>query len=151
MTTEELNGDWRRFPATMEEYENMRDFIMHEAEKAGISVKSQLKLELGIEEAIVNVIKHAYDDPGEVFLRTSKDGDDFIVDMADFGVPFNPLTKDAVPSPDLPLEEREPGGYGILFMKKTFVSLSYAYEPFMDKNANRLRMVFRKDANGHKG
>ena len=144
MTTKTLDGGWHRFPATMEAYEDMRNFIMDEAEQADISVKSQLKLELGVEEAIVNVIKHAYKDPGEVFLRTTKAGNDFIVDMADFGIPFNPLTKDAVPSPDIPLEEREPGGYGLMFMKKAFVNLSYAYEPFLDKNANHLRMVFRK-------
>lgn len=137
-------GAWRRFPATMEAYETIRDFIMDEAEQAGLSVKEQMKLELGMEEAVVNVIKHAYDMPGEVWLKAAKDGDDFIVDMADFGVPFNPLTKDAVPAPDTPLEEREPGGYGIMFMKKSFAKLAYAHEPIMGKDANHLRMIFNK-------
>ena len=55
--------------------------------------------------------------------------------MADFGVPFNPLTKNAVPSPDIPLEERELGGYGIMFMKKAFAKLAYSHEPIMGKDA----------------
>ena len=32
-------GEWRRFPAMMEEYENIRDFVMDEAEKSGLSAK----------------------------------------------------------------------------------------------------------------
>lgn len=142
MAVKETDPGWRKFPATMEEYENIRNFIMEEAEKAGLSVKSQMKLELGAEEAIVNVIRHAYKDPGEVLLHAAQDDKDFIVDMADFGVPFDPLKKDAVPSPDTPIEEREPGGYGIMFMKKTFARLTYTYEPIMGKNANHLRMIF---------
>lgn len=137
-------SEWRRFPATMDEYENIRDFIMEEAEKAGLSAEEQMRLELGMEETVVNVIKYAYDIPGEIWLKVSKDGNEFTVDMADFGIPFNPLTKNAVPSPDIPLEEREPGGYGIMFMKKVFAKLAYSYEPIMGKDANHLRMVFSR-------
>ena len=146
MEMKERGGGWRRFPAVMEEYENIRDFIIDEAEKAGLSVNEQMKLELGMEEAVVNVIRYAYDSPGAVWLKAGADGADFVVDMADFGVPFNPLERDAVPSPDTPLEERKPGGYGILFMKKAFVKLVYEYAPFKGENANHLRMVFNKDA-----
>lgn len=52
-------SEWRRFSATMDEYENIRDFIMDEAEKAGLSAKEQMRLELGMEETVVNVIKYA--------------------------------------------------------------------------------------------
>ena len=61
MTNEERTVGWKRYDAEMKFYENIRDDVMDGAEKAGISPKQLLKLELGLEEILVNIISYAYD------------------------------------------------------------------------------------------
>ena len=60
------NGSWKRFDAEMKWYERIRDEVMAAAEEAGVSMRQQLRLELGFEEVLVNIISYAYDDPGYV-------------------------------------------------------------------------------------
>lgn len=134
---------WRKFPADMAYYEAIRDFIMDGVKEKGFSKKARMRLELGIEEAVVNIIHYAYEGRGNLWVRRafSRENRQFTIDLADYGVPFDPLAR---PAPDArtPLEDREPGGYGILFMKTAFASLRYAYEPWNGAPANRLRMIF---------
>lgn len=144
METTENAENWRCFPAADEAYERIRDFVMDAAEAAGVPLKMRMKLELGLEEVIVNIIRHAYEEPGEIWLSARPAGERrFAVDVADFGVPFNPLAQKAkTVEPDKPLAEQEPGGLGIFFIKKLFTGLSYEYGPWRGKPANRLHMEF---------
>jgi anti-sigma regulatory factor (Ser/Thr protein kinase) len=52
----------------------------------------------------------------------------------DRGRAFNPLNYDE-PDINLPLEEREPGGLGLLIVKKTMDTIQYSRE---DEGINRL-------------
>ena len=133
--------EWHCFPTKQEAYEEIRSYVMTEAEAAGLSPRRQLQLELGMEEAVVNVIMHAYRVPGKIWLwvgRTSAGR--FAIDMLDHGTPFNPLTEQPAIEKDVPLMEREPGGLGIVLMKKTFPVLTYAREEFQGKAGNHLHM-----------
>ena len=76
------NGSWKRFDAEMKWYERIRDEVMAAAEEAGVSMRQQLRLELGFEEVLVNIISYAYDDPGYVWLKTSEEGDCFRIEFA---------------------------------------------------------------------
>jgi len=136
--------EWQEFPADNESYPQMRDYVIGVAEEGGLSMKAQLKIELGIEETLVNVISYAYKEPGKVWIYAAMDEEKqiFFIHIVDYGVPFNPLEKDAVPSPDTPIEERKPGGYGIKFMKNTFETVEYYYEDFAGKEANHLYLAF---------
>ncbi len=89
-----------------------------------------LRMELAVEELLVNVFRHAYHEEGgqaEIGCRmVNLDGTPhFCVMVRDFGAPFDPF-KDA-PEPDLtgPLEEREPGGLGVHLVKH--VAAHYCY------------------------
>lgn len=139
------NGSWKRFDAEMKWYERIRDEVMAAAEEAGVSMRQQLRLELGFEEVLMNIISYAYDDPGYVWLKTSEEGDCFRIEFADHGKPFDPLEKDCRPPDDLPLEKRKPGGYGIFLVKKNFKSVEYKYEELFGKMGNHLSLLLDKE------
>lgn len=143
MKNEFLN--WKKFPATHEDYEDIRDYIIDAASNAGISDKRLLKLELGIEEVIVNVISYAYEDnSGVIFINVTDDKPNFIIEIADYGVPFNPLeTNDPRAVDTSEIQDRKVGGFGIAFIKKIFVEMTYSYKLFDGKQANYLKLVFQ--------
>ena len=57
---------WKRYDADMKWFERIREDVVAAAEEAGVSPRQQLKLELGFEEILVNIISYAYEDPGYV-------------------------------------------------------------------------------------
>lgn len=146
--TDEPLSDWEKFPAKQESYEEIHDFIMEKVERMGINAKTEYRLELGIEEIIVNIISYAYEsEEGCIFVKVTEDKaqDKIILDIVDYGIPFNPLTKNDPRAEDQSaIEDRELGGFGIAFVKKVFSELSYVYEPFFGKNANQLKLIFKK-------
>ena len=135
---------WKRYDADMKWYEHIREDVMAAAEEAGVSLRQQLKLELGFEEILVNIISYAYEDPGYVWVKTTEEGDCFRVEFADHGKPFDPLEKDRRPSEEIPLEEREAGGYGIFLVKKNFKSVEYKHEELFGQMANHLSLLLEK-------
>ena len=135
---------WKRYDADMKWYEHIREDVMAAAEEAGVTLRQQLKLELGFEEILVNIISYAYEDPGYVWVKTTEEGDCFRVEFADHGKPFDPLEKDRRPSEEIPLEEREAGGYGIFLVKKNFKSVEYKHEELFGQMANHLTMLLEK-------
>ena len=113
--------EWKDFPANKENYEEMLAYAMDCAREAGVSMKRQLKLQLGFEEAVVNVISYAYEpeEAGKVWLKVYREGEDLILEIKDSGKPFNPLTKeDALENRPKTVEEAEIGGLGIAFMRR---------------------------------
>jgi serine/threonine-protein kinase RsbW len=53
------------------------------------------------------------------------------VTAQDDGLPFNPMNAPA-PSTSLPLEERDPGGLGILLLRKMADEISYEHREGMN-------------------
>lgn len=122
--------EWKDFPANKENYEEMLAYAMDCAQEAGVSMKRQLKLQLGFEEAVVNVISYAYEpeEAGKVWLKVYREGEDLILEIKDSGKPFNPLTKeDALENRPKTVEEAEIGGLGIAFMRRIFADINYHY------------------------
>jgi len=131
---------WKCYNAVMECYESARNYVLSEAINAGISRKQALKLELGLEEILVNIISYAYDKPGKVWIRTNADENRFFLEFADHGKPFDPLQTDRTPDPDIPLENRIPGGYGIFLVRKNFSSVMYRHEELFGRMANHVTL-----------
>jgi len=81
---------------------------------------------LAIEEIVTNIIKYGYDDdaPHVVDIRLSLENNCLHITIIDDGHEFDPFDH---PEPDvnLPLEEREPGGLGIHFVKSLLDSCAY--------------------------
>ena len=98
-------------------------------EDKGISMKSELQLELIIEELFVNICNYAYEKEGEIKIQYELLDNPLriIMNFIDDGVEFNPLNKEA---PDLTLsaDERDIGGLGLTIVRKNADRIDYRYE-----------------------
>ena len=75
-------------------------------------------IELGVEEAFVNICKYAYPNKeGNVEINCSLDDDRFVIEIIDEGIPFD---INSLRDPDITedLSRRRIGGLGVFFMKK---------------------------------
>lgn len=85
------------------------------------------KIELATEEALVNVIRHAYKaKEGNIEIGMKFHPKSHVeIAISDEGPAFNPLAKEIVINPLATLEERTEGGLGILFMKQYMDEIHY--------------------------
>ena len=91
-------------------------------------LKTQMQIDLSIEELFVNIANYAYPEKeGDAEIRISEADGVFSLTLIDSGVPYDPLQK---PDPDVTLsaEKRQIGGLGIYLVKKNMDTVSYCYE-----------------------
>lgn len=141
-----MSSEWKAFPALQENYEAMLAYVLERAEEAEIPMKRQLKLQLGFEEAVVNIISYAYEPgtQGQVWLKAYKAGEDLVLELKDSGKPFNPLNQeDALENRPETLEEMKIGGLGIAFMRRIFADINYHYGEEEGLFCNHLILRFR--------
>ena len=115
--------------AKAENLEQVIDFVNRELEKTDCSPKTQMQIDVAVEELFVNIAHYAYTpDTGSVTIVTDVKPEQNLVDITfiDSGVPYDPLAK---PDPDVTLsaEEREIGGLGIYMVKKSMDDVKYEY------------------------
>ncbi len=134
------NEQWKRYDATKEAYDQIRDDVIATAEEAGVSPRQQIKLELGLEEMLVNIISYAYDDSGPVWVKAAREEVLFRLELVDHGKPFDPLAGDRRPTDGIPTVDQKEGGYGIFLVKKNFSFVGYRYEELFGNMANHLTM-----------
>lgn len=116
------------FYAQLDLLHPMLSWIRGAFKEAGFDEPIVRKLELAMEEALVNIMHHAYQDkPGDIDVQiTSVSRQSVTITLKDEGPPFNPLEKKReVVDPSTPVEEIEEGGLGILFMKTYMDNISY--------------------------
>lgn len=128
-------------PAKMERLHELLEFIDAGAIASGFSDNARNRIRLAAEEALVNVILHAYpgaEGPVEVSW-TKTEGPALTIEIRDGGVRFDPL---AVKDPDTEadLEDRKIGGLGIFFMREVADAMSYRRE----SENNVLILIFRE-------
>ena len=103
-------------------------FVDEQLEAADCSMKSQMQIDLAIEEIFVNIASYAYA-PGKgkavISVDISEDRTASII-FEDSGVPYDPLAKE---DPDITLsaQERAVGGLGIFMVKKSMDDMKYEY------------------------
>ena len=105
-----------------------------------LSHKMMYRLQLSLEEIVVNVISYGYDDgeAHEILVEISGENDFIIAEVRDDARPFNP--KEAAPvSLDIPFDEREPGGLGIHLVRHYADKMEYKREG----GENILRMEWK--------
>jgi serine/threonine-protein kinase RsbW len=83
-------------------------------------------VQLAVDEACTNIITHGYADmdPGSVILDLELDTEKLIVSLTDFGRSFEPGNV-PVPDIDMPIEEREIGGFGLFFIHQSVDEVEY--------------------------
>ncbi len=126
-------------PALLNNLEEIISFIKKQAKKANLSVEKINRLELAAEEALVNIIKHAYPAKEGYIKVKCKNNNHFILEIIDEGIPFNPLSAKN-PRLDLDIDSRPIGGVGILLIKKMVDSVEYKRK----NKSNLLRLIIKK-------
>lgn len=130
----------RTFSASLEYLHEMLRFVRIEAQKMGFSRSDQYKIELAAEEAIVNVIHHSYQDKGGDVSISIDSADGLLkVTISDMGLPFNPLAQKLKVHSKESLQERQPGGLGLIFIRKCLDEVSYER-----KNNQNILMLIKK-------
>jgi len=125
----------------LSEVARLLDWVERTAMAEGISGEIVFRVMLAIEEAVTNVIRHAFADlpsPHVLRVRLEIGVEELTAAVIDNGRPFDPST---VPEPDLtkPLGEREPGGLGIHLMRGVMDRIDYC----RTDGFNRLTLVKR--------
>lgn len=136
-----------RVPARAEFLESVRAYVLQAAAVAGAADGLLFRIELAIEEALTNIIKYAYPDSvGEIEVTCSATpACSLVVDIRDWGTPFDPLHCHA---PDLSQDflERPVGGLGVFLMRKLADQVIYC--PLSDGNRLTLTFVLQRPPQG---
>jgi len=98
-------------------------------ESEGMAPRFIRLVDLGLEEVITNILKYGYDDrqEHEIEIALVAAESELSLEVRDDGHEFNPL-EHPEPDADKRLEEREPGGLGISFVRKLFDEVRYRRE-----------------------
>lgn len=118
------------FAGTIELLPKMLAWIRNHVQKGGYSRPEINKIEIAVEEALVNIIQHAYSQSSgniEISYRLfPKDHVELII--KDYGSPFNPLEGNKKINVFASLKERKEGGLGIVFMSSLMDQIDYIRE-----------------------
>ncbi len=97
------------------------------------------KIELACEEALVNIIEHAYKDNAGKLCISLRQPQNTVIELIlrDEGPPFNPIEQQLSLNPMATLHERKIGGLGILFMRQYMDEIQYRRE----NNTNILTLI----------
>jgi len=117
-----------KLAAKIENLEVLVKSVTECAREQGVSEKKLPIIELGVEEAFVNICKYAYPHgEGNVEIKCNLDDDRFIIEIIDSGIPFD-IT--SLPDPDITqdISERKIGGLGVFFIKKMADNFRYRHE-----------------------
>lgn len=119
-----------QFVGTMDQFTSMMKWVQKKIKEAGCPFSDAHKIELAMEEAIVNVICYAYPEKGQMIelscMLVPKKYIQFRI--ADTGAPFNPLEFHCTVRADEGLESRVEGGLGITIIKEAMDTVEYQRE-----------------------
>ena len=111
----------------------LRQILSH----GGWEKRTAEEILLAVDEALTNIIRHAYHGkPGKMTVSVSATGDKIEIVLEDQGVKFDPTQ---VPSPELP--RHKPGGLGVHFIRTIMDKMIYDDQ---DPAGNRLRLIKHK-------
>lgn len=115
-----------RLPARLESIGELLRFIKEKMREWNLDGRLAGRVELALEEALVNITRYAYPDlEGEVELHCGLgDEGQLYLEIHDWGIPFNPLERDR-PDPSQNLSSRRLGGWGIELIRQMVDYLKY--------------------------
>lgn len=113
--------------ATRERLDEVNTFVEETLEDLECSPRIAMQILVALEELYVNIASYAYaPGVGEAIIRVDYDCKQDMVklELADWGIEFNPLEKED-PDVTLSAEERRLGGLGIYMVKKSMDLFTY--------------------------
>ena len=103
-------------------------FVDTQLENFECSMKTQMQIDIAVEEIFVNIAHYAYNPAvGKATIRIEVTDGIVSLTFIDNGIPYDPLAKE---DPDITLsaEERQIGGLGIFMVKKSMDDMRYEYK-----------------------
>ena len=115
--------------ARLENIEKAIDFINAELQDHGCTVDVMQRIDLALEEMLVNISNYAYkEETGNASISISFPEEGVVLlDISDSGIPYDP-TKREDPNVTIPLKQRKKGGLGIYMTKMVMDEMNYVYE-----------------------
>lgn len=113
--------------AVCENLDFVTDFINDQLTQAGCPLRTQMQIDIVIDEIFSNIAKFAYaPGHGKAAVRIETASREAVITFSDSGKQYDPLKQEA---PDItsPLEKREIGGLGLMIVKKMMDDVQYAY------------------------
>ncbi|MFC1959974.1 anti-sigma factor antagonist [Chloroflexota bacterium] len=114
-------------PGVQEFVPDVCDFVVTAARRANLNERAAYHCQMSVDEACTNIIEHGFggaNETGRIEVICQEEADRFTIRIVDNSSPFNPLLRED-PNPDMQLAEREPGGWGIFFIKKMMDNITY--------------------------
>ena len=105
-------------------------FVDEQLEKIECPMKTQMQMDVALEEIFVNIASYAYGEEtgmAEIIFDYKPETNDIYLTFIDSGVQYDPLAKE---DPDITLSaaERQIGGLGIYMVKKSMDDVQYEYK-----------------------
>jgi sigma-B regulation protein RsbU (phosphoserine phosphatase) len=132
-------------PNDVQAVPQLNGFVDEVCEQAGFDMSTTMKLNLAIEEAVVNVMNYAYPAgvKGDVDIEAQINDELLKFVISDSGTPFDPTAKAEVDT-TLSAEERGIGGLGIHLIRQIMDTINY--ERVDGKNVLTLRKKLTKNS-----
>ena len=116
--------------ASTDKLDEVIAFVDTQLENFECSMKTQMQIDIAVEEIFVNIANYAYNpEIGDATIRVEVSNEPLAVAITflDHGKPYDPLAKE---DPDVTLSaaERQIGGLGIYMVKKSMDDFSYLYK-----------------------
>ncbi len=128
-----------KIPSQSDNLSIIRDVVAKVASRVGFDTDEASKIELAVDEACTNVIKHAYANNSNQMIEVSikVDQKKLIIIVADKGKGFNP---DEIKLPDLnkSIKEGRKGGLGLCLIKTLMDKVEFEIKP---GSKNQVKMI----------
>lgn len=106
-------------------HQQIKDRVDHLQSSLRLNDKHHFEINLILDEICTNIFMHNNSSHTlEINITIEDRKDSLHISIVDNGMPFD-VTYATTPDTGLPLEEREPGGLGLLFVKKYSARISY--------------------------
>ena len=123
------NMDRLRIPVSLDRLQELQAHVRRRACELDFPAENLGRLDLVMEELVVNIIRYAYQDgQGELEVRCLQEEEPlhhyFCVQLRDWGPAFNPLEQKS-PDLELDVDERPFGGLGIFLAEQMTDGIRY--------------------------
>ncbi len=116
--------------AKSENLNQVLSFVDEHLEKLECPFKTQMQIDIAVEELFVNIAHYAYNpNVGSVTIRVEVQEKPLAVSITfiDQGMPYDPLARED-PDVTLSAKDRQIGGLGIFMVKKSMDDIAYEYK-----------------------
>lgn len=129
------NTTYRKtIPASTKNLSEIRNFVAKHASSNGFDREQVADIRLAVDEAITNIIKHAYneDENHSIEIEVNFKNDRICIELLDTGTTFN---LKAFPPPNIKekIEQKKRGGMGVYLIYSLMDDVSYSREDDANK------------------